>query len=107
MALKKMNTEFKKLAKGDVVEGYLISRGEQAFAPKAGQDVGSVVPTMVLQGADGKKFKCLLGTTVREDVHLLALNVWTVVKKSKEEKTTRSGNNVIEYELMQDADKVL
>lgn len=107
MALKKMNTEFQKLEKGAVAEGFLISRGEQLFAPKIPGGDPSIVPTLVLAKPNGDKFKVILGTTVRDDVHLLALNVWTVIKKAKESKATRSGNNVIEYDLLQDAEKVM
>ena len=107
MALKKMNTEFVQLKKGDSVEGYLIGVGAQTFPPRPGQVREAVVPTLVLQRKNGDRFKVLLGSTVLEDAQLLKVHVWTVVKKAKESKASKGGNEFIEYDLLQDAELVL
>ena len=107
MARKQVSTEFKQLKKGDKVEGYLLTVSEQVFPPKTPGAKESVVPTLVLQDKTGKRFKVLLGTTVREDVNLLATHAYTWISKAKEDRETRGGNRVIEYTLEQDADDIL
>jgi hypothetical protein len=102
MALAQKNTLFVALKKGDRASGYLVAVGTQSFSPKHPGQPPSEVPTLILQNEDGRRVKVLLGASVRDDVKNLILGHWTEVRKSKEERVTRSGNRIIEYELLQD-----
>lgn len=107
MALKSVGTQFQTFKKGEKVEGYLLTVGEQEFPPKTPGGKPSLVPTVVIQDETGKRHKRLLGAAVREDVNLLAVGVWTVITKAKETRETRAGNQICEYDLQQDTDRVL
>lgn len=108
MAFKRVGGEFISLKAGDKVEGYLVNIGQQYFPPKKGQSEGSTVPTFTLEKKDGTRVKLNLGRSVADDVAAEAFKIdaMTRVTKPKEKITTRSGNELVDWQVEQDLDDI-
>jgi len=104
MALKQKNVEFKKMAEGATVKGYLISTAMPEISYKGGKP--GPVPKLTLQDENGETFSVLLGKAALSDLDMLTPRAWTEVTKGKKV-VVEGGNSYNPYTIAQDDEKLL